>query len=77
MNWDTKETWNWIVDNEAHMNYFKSFIGNELQFMYHLFDFILYLNVNNDCEIEMKEVNGNEIYVDFCELNGNETDGWK
>lgn len=78
MNWDTKETWNWIVDNEVHKSVLEQWIGNELMFVAALSVIITDVNreLAKENQIEMKNVNGNELYLDFCELFENEQEGW-
>ena len=76
MNYDTKEVWNWIIDGEYFAASFQECIGNEIHFIYRLHIVIKILNHNGN-EIDETKVNGNELYVDFCELFGNEQYGWK
>lgn len=80
MNWDTNELWNWIVDsNEGYFNALKDAVGNEMRFMFNLYLTIGDINNRNENEelmIDSSKVNGNEIYVDFSELVGNEQVGW-
>lgn len=81
MNWDTQETWNWITNDDGYKNALTDMavIGNELLFIAYLPEFIMEINLQleNENQINSKNVNGNEIYVAFCELNGIETEGWK
>lgn len=79
MNWDTEETWNWLVNDSRHQRPFLQSIGNELRFMLHLNNFVFCINeqLENENRINPTNVNGNEIYIAFCELNGIETEGWK
>ena len=79
MNWDTKELWLWVTNEEEMYNALQSSIGNELEFMWVLNNIVTITNrkLAPDNRIDPSKVNGNEIYVDFCELNEIETDGWK
>jgi len=78
MNWDTKEVSLIVESNQNYYTKLQEAIGNELYFMV-----ILYVIIENENEkegrprIDMTEVNGNEVYVSFCEAAGNEQKGWK
>ena len=78
MNWDTNETWNWISEYEIYKSILEKLIGNELLFCAALVEMIVAINskLPEPRQIEMKNVNGNELYIDFCELFGNEQRGW-
>ena len=80
MNWDTQETWNWITNEDGYIAALTPMaeIGNELLFIAYLPEFIIEINLQleNENQIEMKNVNGNELYVEFCEMIGNEREGW-
>jgi hypothetical protein len=79
-NWDTQETWNWITNDDGYKNALEDMasIGNELLFIAYLPEFIMEINLQLEKEnqIDTKNVNGNEIYVAFCEMIGNEQQGW-
>ena len=75
-NWDTEEVYLWISDNEGFKNEMEQHVGNELEFMTYLYVIIIEL-IERRNEIDMTKVNGNEIYVDFSILVGNEQEGWK
>lgn len=81
MNWDTNELFEWITSEEEYWNVLKSRIGNELQFIVALDAVIDHIRIfkvdGNEQLIDSSKVNGNEIYVAFCELNEIETEGWK
>lgn len=80
MNWDTHEISMLIESNETYYNYLKKQVGNELYFMAVLWVIIEDYNKKmngNGREIDSSQVNGNEVYIDFCEAVGNETEGWK
>ena len=80
MNWDTNELFEWITSEEEYWNLCKAFIGNELRFVSALsaiIDNVHIFKIEGDGMIDSSKVNGNEIYVQFCELNGNEQEGWK
>lgn len=74
-NWDTEEVYLWISDNEGFKNEMEAHIGNELEFMTYLFVIVTEL-IERGNEIDITKVNGNEIYVDFSILVGNEQRGW-
>ena len=81
MNWDTNELLEWITGDEKYWNVLVPTIENELSFMEVLTIIINNINIFRvNCDerrIDSSKVNGNEIYVSFCELNGIETEGWK
>jgi len=78
MNWDTNETWLWITNDEQYYTALQDTIGNELYFMTVLYVLIQHRNeVISGNEIDSAKVNGNELYVLFSELCGNEQEGWK
>ena len=80
MNWDTNELLEWITSDEQYWNILASRIKDELAFMEGLVIIIININlfqVSDERKIDSSKVNGNEIYVAFCELNGIETEGWK
>ena len=82
MNGDTNELWNWISEDEEMKSALESCIGNELEFCWTLMNIITIvhnrLNYNGESEmaIDSSKVNGNEIYIEFCSLFGNEQPDW-
>ena len=79
MNWDTKETWRWITNESYYSGLLQYCIGDEMFFIHTLYDIIDDFNghVPNERLVETAKVNGNELYVKFCELCGREQEGWK
>lgn len=79
MNWDTNETFLWIVNTESFFFQLKEVIGNELHFLYRLYIIIKAINktLASENEINISNVNGNEVYVRFSQAVGNEQEGWK
>lgn len=76
MNLDTEEAWDWICRNEEYYYLLKTWIGNELMFIDTLVDIIIDINklVSDVSRISYANVNGNEIYIEFCKLTGNENE---
>lgn len=80
--WDTNETYVQVSNDVEMKAALMDCIGNELQFCWVLFNIITIHNnrLTSEGYTEMKinpaNVNGNEIYVDFCCLIGNEQKGW-
>lgn len=72
MNDDTEETWNWVSNEIDYQNILKPWIGNEIVFIDQLFGVILHINeqLSSANEIDLTKVNGNEVYIEFCELFG-------
>ena len=79
MNWDTKEAAMLITNEKKYYDTLQNHIGNELYFMVVLFTIIQQYNNKNEPvhRINTAKVNGNEVYIDFCDACGNETQGWK
>lgn len=78
MNWDTNETWNWILDTPRYRRQLSDCIGNELEFIYIICRIVVEVNRKLSSKwINPAKVNGNELYVDFCDYYGNEQEGWK
>ncbi len=79
MNWDTKETIQWIESETKYQWMLTEYIGNELLFMSALFMVISDINrqLQNENRINTKNVNGNEVYVEFSKVVENEQEGWK
>ena len=50
----------------------KKYVGNELEFLCKL-----YIILTNHTDIDTSKVDGNELYVLFCQDIGNEQKGWK
>ena len=76
MNWDTNEISMVIESDELYYNTLKHSITNELYFMVVLYVIIEDYNSRGN-EVDSSKVNGNEVYISFCEAVGNETGGWK
>lgn len=79
MNWDTNETLLWITNDEYYYNLLKDKMGNEMAFIFVLATIIFNINVrigNEEMRIDSANVNGNKVYINFCELAGNEQQGW-
>ena len=79
MNEDTNETFQRIKNEDEYYFLLKTWVGNELLFIDTLVDIITDINkqLTNENQIEYRNVNGNEIYIKFCEWVGNEQPGWK
>ena len=79
MNWDTREISMIIESDIYYYTILKSAIKNELHFM-----LLLYIVIEKWNEklgeaskhIDTANVNGNEVYISFCEAVGIETQGW-
>lgn len=79
MNWDTKETSMIIESDIDYYNALKTTIENEMYFIVMLYVIINHWNEQlGDVggKIEHSKVNGNEVYISFCETVGFETTGW-
>lgn len=78
MNWDTHEIRMIIESDIKYYTKLQEAVGNELYFMVMLY---IIIGIENEKEnsprIDPAEVNGNEVYISFCEAVGNETEGWK
>ena len=78
MNWDTHEISMLIESDERFYNILRRYIENELEFMIALKVIIDYYNEQmKHTAIDSSNVNGNEVYVSFCESCGYETEGWE
>ena len=77
MNWDTHEISMIIESDEPYYLKLKEHVEDELYFMVILYVIIDHYNEKNDRHIDTSKVNGNEVYVSFCEACGFETEGWK
>ena len=79
MNWDTKEAAMLITNEKKYYDIFQKHTENELYFMVVLYVAIEDYNEKNEPahRIDTSKVNGNEVYIDFCDACGNETKGWK
>lgn len=75
MNWDTHEISLVIESDFNYYNYLKEIVGNELYFMVVLYAIINDYNSRGN-EVDMSKVNGNEVYMSFCEACGVENEGW-
>ncbi len=75
MNWDTHEMSLAIESDELFYNYLKNHVDDELYFMVALYVILEEYNRRGN-EVDSSKVNGNEVYVSFCEAVGNETKGW-
>ena len=77
MNWDTNEISMIIESNHTYYTKLKEEgVGNELYFMLLLWVIIQTEN-EEGFRIDPAKVNGNEVYISFCEAVGNEQEGWK
>ena len=76
MNIDTQALWNWITEDERYYYFLKEAIENELEFMYTLVDILHDLKHKHGVKIDSAKVNGNELYIEFSKLIGNEKPGW-
>lgn len=78
MNDDTQEVYLWIESEDDYKLALHQHIGNEMAFIVQLYGIILHINsqLTNERKVSMNKVNGNEIYVEFCEEFGNEQNGW-
>ena len=77
MNWDTNETMQWIESKNEYWWLLSTSIKNELLFCCKLLSVII--SINKACgneQINPANVNGNEIYIEFSKLIGNEQQGW-
>ena len=78
MNWDTRETIQWVTSTPEYLDLLQPWINNELAFVTQLFSIIL--NINERLEpanrITFANVNGNEVFIDVNDVFGNETRGW-
>ena len=75
MNWETREVSMLIESNFTYYTYLKEIVGNELYFMVALYVIINEYNSRGN-EIDISKVNGNEVYLSFCEAIGVENEGW-
>lgn len=78
--WDTKEISMIIESDMAYYNTLSNTIGNELYFIVVLYVIIGHWNEklgDASKHIDPSNVNGNEVYISFCETFGNEQDGWE
>ena len=79
MNWDTKEI-SMII--ESDFEYYATLTGtieNEMYFIVMLYFIINHWNEKlgeASKHIDTANVNGNEVYISFCEAVGIETQGW-
>lgn len=79
MNWDTNEI-SMII--ESDMDYFVALcnaVNNEMYFIVMLYVIINHWNEQlgeASKHIDTAKVNGNEVYMSFCEAVGIETEGW-
>lgn len=79
MNWDTREI-SMIIESDS--NYYTALTGTIENEMY--FIVMLYVIINHWNEklgeaskhIDTANVNGNEVYMSFCEAVGIEKEGW-
>ena len=77
MNWDTNETMQWIESENEYWWLLSTSIKNELLFCCKLLSIIISINkVCGNEQINSANVNGNEIYIEFSKLIGNEQPGW-
>ena len=74
MNWDTNEVRLVIESDFNYYTYLKEIDGNELYFMVVLYAIIKDYNSRGN-EIDISKVNGNEVYMSFCEAVGVENEG--
>ena len=74
MNWDTNETLLWCYNTNKYKECLLRWIGNELVFVSHICTIVNEINNQVANEIDSSKVNGNEIYIRFCELVGNENE---
>lgn len=79
MNWDTNETCLWILNDADYLDILKVWLDNEIVFIDQLFGIILHINkqIEGGNEIDLKAVNGNEVFIRVNEHFGNEVEGWK
>ena len=79
MNWDTHEAAMAITNERLYYDALQPTIGNELYFMVVLYVILKEYNETrgNENRIDLSKVNGNDVYIDFCDACGNETTGWK
>ena len=81
MNEDTNELLLWIINEDEYKYLLMAWVdtNNELFFIDTLVDIIHDINTNKldgDGRIEYKNINGNELWIEFSKRIGNERQGW-
>lgn len=77
MNWDTRETIQWVNSTPEYLDALKQWINNEMLFIVQLVTIIQHVNSQLDGNgITLENVNGNEVFIDVNDIFENETKGW-
>lgn len=63
--------------NPIYTEILKKYLGNELLFLYKLYNLVLDINQKKEGTIDSSKINGNELYVIFSGEVGNKEKGWK